>query len=127
MTVHNHGTEEGKGLSCRERIVNGELKGECMIELTPEKLREAADVVEAFNYRCGRLDPDLEMRNPASLRRVADDIEAKNAKKAERDRAVEALSKHIYEGFDGWMYAPTADRIAKSLYDAGWRKTTNAD
>lgn len=67
-----------------------------VIELTPEKLREAADVVEAFNYRCGRLDPDLEMRNPASLRRAADDIEAKNAKKAERDKAVEAFSKHIF-------------------------------
>ena len=32
MTVHNHGTEEGKGLACRESMVNGELKGECMSE-----------------------------------------------------------------------------------------------
>ena len=125
MTVHNHGTEEGKGLSCRERIVNGELKGECMTELTPEKLRDAAEVVDAyFQSVCGLAG---QSSLSVSLRLKADGIEAKNAKKAERDRAVEALSKHIYEGFDGWMYAPTADRIAKSLYDAGWRKTTNAD
>ena len=32
MTVHNHGTEEGKGLACRESVVNGELKGECMTD-----------------------------------------------------------------------------------------------
>ena len=32
MAVHNHGTEEGKGLACRESMVSGELKGECMSE-----------------------------------------------------------------------------------------------
>ena len=48
--VHDHGTEEGKGLSCRERMINGKLKGECMTELTPEKLREAADVVAAYAF-----------------------------------------------------------------------------
>jgi hypothetical protein len=30
VTVHNHGTEEGKGLSCREIMVDGKLRGECM-------------------------------------------------------------------------------------------------
>lgn len=30
MAVHNHGSEEGSGLSCREVLVNGELKGECL-------------------------------------------------------------------------------------------------
>lgn len=31
MTVHNHGTEEGDGLSCPEsRQDDGSLKGECV-------------------------------------------------------------------------------------------------
>jgi hypothetical protein len=30
MAVHNHGTEEGEGLACREVLVNGELKGACL-------------------------------------------------------------------------------------------------
>lgn len=28
--VHNHGTEEGEGLACRETVVDGKLKGECL-------------------------------------------------------------------------------------------------
>lgn len=32
MTVHNHGTEEGRGLNCGElRLPDGSLKGECLI------------------------------------------------------------------------------------------------
>lgn len=30
MTVHNHGPDEHAGLACREFLVNGELKGECI-------------------------------------------------------------------------------------------------
>lgn len=30
MAVHNHGTEEGEGLACREVLVDGELKGACL-------------------------------------------------------------------------------------------------
>ena len=29
MSVHNHGTEEGDGLACREVRIDGSLKGEC--------------------------------------------------------------------------------------------------
>lgn len=30
MEVHNHGTEEGKGLACRESKIGGRLVGQCM-------------------------------------------------------------------------------------------------
>lgn len=30
MTVHNHGTDEGPGLACREATINGNLIGACM-------------------------------------------------------------------------------------------------
>lgn len=30
MEVHNHGTEEGRGLACRESKIGGKLVGECM-------------------------------------------------------------------------------------------------
>ena len=30
MAVHNHGTEDGSGLSCPEQIIDGELRGACM-------------------------------------------------------------------------------------------------
>lgn len=31
MTVHNHGTEDGPGLSCREtRDADGRLRGDCL-------------------------------------------------------------------------------------------------
>lgn len=28
--VHNHGPEEGPGIACRERVINGVLVGDCM-------------------------------------------------------------------------------------------------
>ena len=28
-SVHNHGTEQGDGLACRERLVDGNLRGDC--------------------------------------------------------------------------------------------------
>jgi len=34
MAVHNHGTEEGKGLACRES-----LKGECMLGGSDDMIR----------------------------------------------------------------------------------------
>jgi hypothetical protein len=46
MPVHNHGTEEGKGLACRERMVNGELKGECM----SDSLRDRIAAVQAQHH-----------------------------------------------------------------------------
>jgi hypothetical protein len=30
VNVHNHGTEEGDGLACRELLIDGDLKGECL-------------------------------------------------------------------------------------------------
>lgn len=30
MSVHNHGTEDGPGLSCPETLVDGKLRGKCM-------------------------------------------------------------------------------------------------
>lgn len=30
MEVHNHGTEEGEGLACRERKIGGRLIGACL-------------------------------------------------------------------------------------------------
>ncbi|QFG08473.1 hypothetical protein I5H09_gp018 [Mycobacterium phage Yunkel11] len=30
MAVHNHGTEDGPGLACRERLVDGKLRGACL-------------------------------------------------------------------------------------------------
>jgi len=91
-----------------------------MTELTPEKLRDAAEVVDAyFQSVCGLAG---QSSLSVSLRLKADGIEAKNAKKAERDKVISELSENIRDRFDGWMYAPTADRIAESLYEAGWRK-----
>jgi hypothetical protein len=31
VTVHNHGTEDGAGVGCPERRVNGRLIGECLL------------------------------------------------------------------------------------------------
>ena len=44
MTVHNHGTEEGKGLACHEQMIDGKLRGECMTAPVPSNptLREQA-------------------------------------------------------------------------------------
>lgn len=119
MSVHNHGTEDGPGLACRERIISGKLKGDCMgIELTPEKLREAANVVEEYNIRCKGTDPDLIARNPATLRRIAGQLEAENAEKAERDRAIEELVADMYPT----DYVSSIRDRAIRLYDKGWRK-----
>lgn len=88
-----------------------------MIKLTPEKLREAADVIEEYNVRCEGYSPDLVARTPSTLRRVADQIEAENAEKVERDKAIEELVNDMY---------PTDELSLRGravlLYDAGWRK-----
>lgn len=56
MPVHNHGTEEGKGLACRELMVNGELlKGECLRQ--PGDLRtRIADAVLSLGFSCSDAD-----------------------------------------------------------------------
>lgn len=103
-----------------------------MIELTPEKLREAADVVEAYSIRCkgagraltpsrvvwsDRADPDLVAWNPATLRRIADRLEAENAEKVERDKAIEELANDMGDDCNR--------ACARRAYDAGWRKATD--
>ena len=42
--VHNHGTEEGDGLACREQIIGGLLRGACMpdLESTASETEDAA-------------------------------------------------------------------------------------
>ena len=41
MSVHNHGTEDGPGLSCNERRINGQLRGACM-DATPAQAHVTA-------------------------------------------------------------------------------------
>ena len=57
MAVHNHGTEEGEGLACREVLVNGELKGAC---LRSDNLRDRIAAV-VFKTRVNQGDPIVEM------------------------------------------------------------------
>lgn len=37
MTVHNHGSEEGPGLSCNETVIDGKLKGACEVFIQAQK------------------------------------------------------------------------------------------
>lgn len=85
-----------------------------MIELTPEKLREAANVVEAYNIRRQGADP-YTARSPITLLRAADNIEAE---KAEQDREIEELVNDMYP-ID---YVSSIRDRATRLYDKGWRK-----
>lgn len=42
--VHNHGTEEGPGLACRERRINGRLVGDCIRKtMRPKLVRSGAE------------------------------------------------------------------------------------
>lgn len=40
--VHNHGPDEGPGLGCRERTVNGRLVGDCIRKRNDEPPKPAA-------------------------------------------------------------------------------------
>ena len=53
MPVHNHGTEEGKGLACRELMVNGELKGECLRQPGDLRTRIAAALKDGLKSHGG--------------------------------------------------------------------------
>lgn len=44
MAVHNHGTEEGAGLACRETHVDGALRGECLADDLPGEPVEPGDL-----------------------------------------------------------------------------------
>jgi hypothetical protein len=44
MTVHNHGTEDGPGLSCPERSIDGKLRGACMERLLAEAWEAGREV-----------------------------------------------------------------------------------
>lgn len=40
MVVHNHGAEEGPGLSCNQiRLPNGQFKGACVVKKQPPKIQ----------------------------------------------------------------------------------------
>lgn len=41
VAVHNHGTEDGEGLACREVLVDGELKGACLREYAERTVTES--------------------------------------------------------------------------------------
>jgi hypothetical protein len=96
MTVHNHGTEEGKGLACRERMVNGTLKGECM---TDDNLRDriAAVLIEAAEFR-----GVYQLHNP-DMRFLADAV-------------IEALGLREEQAYDP-IYGRTSTRyVTDTLY-----------
>ena len=88
-----------------------------MTELTPEKLREAADVVEMYIAKFGWGAPDDLLISPFQIRLAAADIEAEKTERAERDRAIEELAALINVGTGNSRLA------AANVYDAGWRKT----
>ena len=88
-----------------------------MTELTPEKLREAANVVEEYNIRRQGVDP-YTARSPITLLRAADNIEAENNAKAEREKVIEELVTGMYPT----DYVSSIRDRATRLYDKGWRK-----
>jgi hypothetical protein len=49
VPVHNHGTEEGEGLACREVLVDGELKGACLRE---QAERTAVQQSDPHSFYC---------------------------------------------------------------------------
>lgn len=72
--VHNHGPEEGKGLACRERRVNGRLVGECVAgegESDAEFLRNLSEPIlptddVRLNKIADRLDKLDRLSSPAA-------------------------------------------------------------
>lgn len=84
-------------------------------ELTPGTLREAADVVE----QCfkGNGNPTGWPISADGLRSYADKLEAENAEKAERDKAIEELVNDLCP--HDYM---SVHKRARILYAAGWRK-----
>lgn len=85
-----------------------------MTELTPEKLREAADVVAAYAFDRREKDPSFRMVDAEILRVAANRLEAENA---ERDREIEELVNDMYPT----DHLSVRERATR-LYDAGWRK-----
>jgi hypothetical protein len=43
--VHNHGSEQGDGLACRERLVDGQLRGDCYWKQADAVIRELDGVL----------------------------------------------------------------------------------
>lgn len=69
-----------------------------MTTLTPEELRQAADVVEQWNAAADYGDPpDLVAQSPRGLRRFADHLEAEAEKTARRERLVEELAQTMHQ------------------------------
>jgi len=53
VTVHNHGTEEGAGLSCNElRLPDGSLRGSCVI--TPHEVVLIAEYKAEIKFMIDR-------------------------------------------------------------------------
>ena len=66
MAVHNHGTEQGKGLACSESLI-----GDCLIKV-------GGETIEGLREECGRLE-----RENADVRAVC--YTANNLNKAKID------------------------------------------
>lgn len=48
--VHNHGTEQGNGLACPERLVDGKLRGYCYWQQADAVIAE----MKAIAHPCGQ-------------------------------------------------------------------------
>ena len=61
MAVHNHGTEEGEGLACREMLVDGELKGACLREHANRTATES----DPHTYYCAECRATFDFHHPS--------------------------------------------------------------
>lgn len=58
MTVHNHGSEDGPGLACRESLVGGRLRGACLDRRTVKPEYEPQTIAQMLGYlveECGEV------------------------------------------------------------------------
>jgi hypothetical protein len=96
-----------------------------------QRMRYAAEVLEAVNKRIGIASPDWHWR-PSELRSEAEHVEAEDREAAEREEMVRQMARDLFTASydDSPVAAPfydtTLQRVyggrARKLIEAGWRK-----
>jgi len=88
-----------------------------------DRMRRAADTIEAFNKRYPEVQPDAPWR-PSDLRKHAEHVEAQDR---EFGLMAKELAGELYRTIGGSMSEGEWRKRARKLIDAGWRKVKDSE
>lgn len=113
VTVHNHRPDERAGLACREFLVNGELKGECITGSYGRRSGALRDRIAAVVHQyCVPITMAEHVADAILALPGIAVIELPELMGTERDHVAESMRDHdMWEQGQSWATLERVDRI----------------